>query len=72
MDHIVIEVSKEDKKFFEEFALARGMTLSDWALQALYNSVEEDFDIELIKSYLNNKNKFANYTNDDVLEMLGL
>lgn len=72
MTTLTIRLSEEDKKLFKEVSKDKRKSLSDWARETLIEKIEEDYDKELIKDYLLNKDKMKFYSSDEVKSELGL
>lgn len=72
MTTLTIRLSEEDKKLFKEVSKDKRKSLSDWARETLIEKIEEDYDNELIKDYLLNKDKMKFYSSDEVKAELGL
>lgn len=72
MTTLTIRLSEEDKKLFKEVSKDKRKSLSDWARETLIEKIEEDYDKELIKDYLLNKDKMKFYSSDEVKAELGL
>lgn len=72
MTTLTIRLSEEDKKLFKEVSKDKRKSLSDWARETLIEKIEEDYDNELIKDYLLNKDKIKFYSSDEVKAELGL
>lgn len=72
MTTLTIRLSEEDKKLFKEVSRDKRKSLSDWARETLIEKIEDDYDMELIKDYLVNKDKMKFYSSDEVKAELGL
>lgn len=72
MTTLTIRLSEEDKKLFKEVSKDKRKSLSDWARETLIEKIEEDYNNELIKDYLLNKDKIKFYSSDEVKAELGL
>ncbi|MGX7349197.1 type II toxin-antitoxin system RelB family antitoxin [Dolosicoccus paucivorans] len=72
MTTLTIRLSEKDKKLFQSVSQEKNKTLSDWARETLLKTIEEEYDEQLVKEYLLNKNKMNFYTSDEVEKELGL
>ncbi|PMB85028.1 antitoxin [Dolosicoccus paucivorans] len=72
MTTLTIRLSEKDKKLFQSVSQEKNKILSDWARETLLKTIEEEYDEQLVKEYLLNKNKMNFYTSDEVEKELGL
>ena len=72
MNTVKIKFSDEEIKILETLAKEDNLSLSDWARKILIEKNKEDFDNELIKDYLLNKDKMKFYSGDQVKLDLGI
>lgn len=72
MTTLTIRLSEKDKKLFQSVSQEKNKTLSDWARETLLKTIEEEYDEQLVKEYLLNKNKMNFYTSNEVEKELGL
>ncbi|CDZ74893.1 Hypothetical protein ING2D1G_0734 [Peptoniphilus sp. ING2-D1G] len=74
MTTITIRLSEEDKELFKRVSENKNMTLSDWARNTLVESIEDEYDLEVIREYEEaaSKGLVKYYTADEVERELGL
>ncbi|MSS78819.1 antitoxin [Anaerococcus sp. WCA-380-WT-2B] len=72
MTTLTIRLSEEDKELFKRVSEDKKKVLSDWARETLLESIEEEYDKQIIDDYLLNKNNMKFYTSEEVKEELGL
>ncbi|MCW6677756.1 DUF6290 family protein [Anaerococcus sp. NML200574] len=72
MNTLKIEFSDEEIKSLETLAKQENLSLAAWARYTLIEKIKEDFDNELIKDYLLNKDKMKFYSGDQVKLDLGI
>ncbi|VFB17192.1 Uncharacterised protein [Urinicoccus massiliensis] len=74
MTTITIRLNEKDKKLFKKISDEKNKSLSDWARDILINSIEDEYDLELIKEYEKAaaKGLVKYYTADEVEKELGL
>lgn len=74
MTTITIRLSEEDKELFKKISENKKMTLSDWARDTLIESIEDEYDLKLIKEYEDavSKGLVKYFTAKEVEEELGL
>ena len=57
MEYIVIEMTEDDAKLFEEYAHSKKMPLSDLLKEALFAKIENEIDDKLIDDYEKRKSQ---------------
>ncbi|WP_106460420.1 DUF6290 family protein [Anaerococcus sp. Marseille-P3915] len=72
MNTLKIKFSDEEIKSLETLAKQENLSLAAWARYTLIEKIKEDFDNELIKDYLLNKDKMKFYSGDQVKLDLGI
>lgn len=74
MSTITIRLNEEDKELFKRVSERKNMTLSDWARDTLIESIEDEYDLEIVKEYEEaaSKGLVTYYTADEVEKELGL
>ena len=72
MNTLKIEFSDEEIKSLETLAKQENLSLAAWARYTLIEKIEEDYDNELIKDYILNKEKMKFYSRNQVKDELGL
>lgn len=72
MTTLTIRLSEEDKELFKRVSEDKKKVLSDWARETLLESIEEEYDKQIIDDYLLNKNNMKFYSSEEVKEELGL
>lgn len=72
MNTLKIKFSDEEIKSLETLAKQENLSLAAWARYTLIEKIEEDYDNELIKDYILNKEKMKFYSRNQVKDELGL
>lgn len=72
MNTLKIKFSDEEIKSLETLAKQENLSLAAWARYTLIEKIKEDFDNELVKDYLLNKDKMKFYSGDQVKLDLGI
>jgi predicted DNA-binding protein len=71
MPHISLRVSETEKEWLENYAKLRGGSLSDAVKEALFEKLEDEYDLYVIREYEKEK-KIKFYPMNDVSKDLGL
>ena len=70
---VSIRMSEEEKRVAESYAKLHGMSLSEAIKRALFEKIEDEYDIavadEALREYEKNK---VSYSHEDAKKMLGL
>ena len=74
MPHVSLRVSAEEKTWMESYANVQGVSLSDAIKEAFFQKLEDEYDLDVIKHYEEEKAKGVNktYTHDEVKKELGI
>lgn len=74
MSTITVRMNKDEQEAFEAYAKLRGAPLSTIMKQTLEEKMEDEFDLQVIKSYEADvqNDDVTLYDHDDVKQMLGL
>lgn len=67
-----IRCSKEDEKLIKRYAAAKNQSVSEFLRNAAIEKIEEEYDLEVIREYLENKEKTKLYSADEAEKELGL
>jgi len=71
MAHVSLRVSEQEKTWMESYAKLHGVSLSDAIKQAFFEKLEDDYDLNVIREYEQEKPvKF--YSMSEVISELGL
>lgn len=71
MAHVSLRVSEQEKTWMESYAKLHGVSLSDAIKQAFFEKLEDDYDLNVIREYEQEKPvKF--YSMSEVISDLGL
>jgi hypothetical protein len=71
MAHVSLRVSEQEKTWMESYAKLHGVSLSDAIKQAFFEKLEDDYDLNVIREYEQEKPvKF--YSLSEVISELGL
>lgn len=71
MAHVSLRVSEQEKTWMESYAKLHGVSLSDAIKQAFFEKLEDDYDLNVIREYEQEKPvKF--YSISEVISELGL
>lgn len=71
MAHVSLRVSEQEKTWMESYAKLHGVSLSDAIKQAFFEKLEDDYDLNVIREYEQEKPvKF--YSLCEVISELGL
>ncbi|WP_072710566.1 type II toxin-antitoxin system RelB family antitoxin [Lacicoccus alkaliphilus] len=74
MGTITVRMNKDEQEAFEAYAKLHGAPLSTIMKQALEERIEDEFDLELLKSYEADvqNDDVTVYDHDEMKKMLGL
>ena len=74
MSTITVRMNKNEQEVFETYAKLRGVPLSTIMKQTLEEKIEDEFDVQVLKSYESDvqNDDVTLYDHDDVKRMLGL
>ena len=67
-----IRLTEQEKKIVDSYARLHSISLGEAFKQALFEKIEEEYDMDIVKEYLNNKDKMTFHTADEVEKELGL
>lgn len=67
-----VRVSKEDERLIKNYAASKEQSVSELLRQLVFEKIEEEYDMDIVKEYLNNKDKMTFHTADEVEKELGL
>ena len=57
MPHVSLRVSTEEKAWMESYANVLGVSLSDAIKEAFFQKIEDEYDLDIIKQYEEEKEK---------------
>ena len=69
---ISVRLSEEDTKLIKAYAEMNNTTLSDLIRNAIIEKIEDEYDLKLVKDYLDKKEKMSFYSADEVEKELGI
>ena len=67
-----IRCSSEDEKLIKKFAAIKKQSVSEFLRQAALEKIEDEYDLKLVKDYLDKKEKMSFYSADEVEKELGI
>ncbi|MGM0419267.1 MAG: type II toxin-antitoxin system RelB family antitoxin [Thermodesulfobacteriota bacterium] len=71
MPNISLRLSEQEKILVDNYAKLNGLTLSDVFKKALFEKLEDEYDLKLIKEYEKKGDSLKTYTLDEVEKELG-
>lgn len=72
MNTLKIKFNDEEIKILETLAKEENLSISDLARESLIEKIKEDYDNELIKDYLLNKDNMKFFSSNQVKSDLGI
>ncbi|MBP8763405.1 MAG: RHH-type transcriptional regulator, rel operon repressor / antitoxin RelB [Peptostreptococcaceae bacterium] len=69
---ISIRCSSEDENLIKKFAAIKKQSVSEFLRQAALEKIEDEYDLKLVKDYLDKKEKMSFYSADEVEKELGI
>lgn len=67
-----IRCSAEDENLIKKFAAIKKQSVSEFLRQAALEKIEDEYDLKLVKDYLEKKEKMSFYSADEVEKELGI
>ena len=67
-----IRCSSEDENLIKKFAAIKKQSVSEFLRQAALEKIEDEYDLRLVKDYLDKKEKMSFYSADEVEKELGI
>ena len=67
-----IRCSSEDENLIKKFAAIKKQRVSEFLRQAALEKIEDEYDLKLVKDYLDKKEKMSFYSADEVEKELGI
>ena len=67
-----IRCSSEDENLIKKFAAIKKQSVSEFLRQAALAKIEDEYDLKLVKDYLDKKEKMSFYSADEVEKELGI
>lgn len=67
-----IRCSSEDENLIKKFAAIKKQSVSEFLRQAALEKIEDEYDLNLVKAYLDKKEKMSFYSADEVEKELGI
>ena len=67
-----IRCSSEDENLIKKFAAIKKQSVSEYLRQAALEKIEDEYDLKLVKDYLEKKEKMSFYSADEVEKELGI
>ena len=67
---ISIRCSSEDENLIKKFAAIKKQSVSEFLRQAALEKIEDEYDLKLVKDYLEKKEKMSFYSADEVEKVL--
>ena len=67
-----IRCSSEDENLIKIFAAIKKQSVSEFLRQAALEKIEDEYDLKLVKDYLDKKEKMSFYSADEVEKELGI
>ena len=67
-----IRCSSEDENLKKKFAAIKKQSVSEFLRQAALEKIEDEYDLKLVKDYLDKKEKMSFYSADEVEKELGI
>ena len=64
--------SSEDENLIKKFAAIKKQSVSEFLRQAALEKIEDEYDLKLVKDYLDKKEKMSFYSADEVEKELGI
>ena len=69
---ISIRCSSEDENLIKKFAAIKKQSVSEFLRQAALEKIEDEYDLKLVKDYLDKKEKMSFYSANEVEKELGI
>ena len=69
---LAIRCSSEDENLIKKFAAIKKQSVSEFLRQAALEKIEDEYDLKLVKDYLDKKEKMSFYSADEVEKELGI
>ena len=69
---ISIRCSSEDENLIKKFAAIKKQSVSEFLRQAALEKIEDEYDLKIVKDYLDKKEKMSFYSADEVEKELGI
>jgi hypothetical protein len=69
---ITIRVNEEDARIFKKYASSHDMTVSKALRESLIERIEDEYDYNMLRKEMANKNNQRTYTQAEVEKMLEL
>ena len=69
---LAIRCSSEDENLIKKFAAIKKQSVSEFLRQAALEKIEDEYDLKLVKDYLEKKEKMSFYSADEVEKELGI
>ena len=67
-----IRCSSEDENLIKKFAAIKKQSVSEFLRQAALEKIEDEYELKLVKDYLDKKEKMSFYSADEVEKELGI
>lgn len=67
-----IRCSSEDENLIKKFAAIKKQSVSEFLRQAALEKIEDEYDLKIVKDYLDKKEKMSFYSADEVEKELGI
>ncbi|WP_347451090.1 type II toxin-antitoxin system RelB family antitoxin [Acetoanaerobium noterae] len=67
-----IRCSSEDENLIKKFAAIKKQSVSEFLRQAALEKIEDEYDLKLVKDYLDKKEKMSFYSANEVEKELGI
>ncbi|CBH22280.1 conserved protein of unknown function [Acetoanaerobium sticklandii] len=67
-----IRCSSEDENLIKKYAAMKKQSVSEFLRQAALEKIEDEYDLKLVKDYLDKKEKMSFYSADEVEKELGI
>ena len=67
-----IRCSSEDENLIKKFAAIKKQSVSEFLRQAALEKIEDEYDLKLVKDFLDKKEKMSFYSADEVEKELGI
>ena len=67
-----IRCSSEDENLIKKCAAIKKQSVSEFLRQAALEKIEDEYDLKLVKDYLDKKEKMSFYSADEVEKELGI
>lgn len=67
-----IRCTKEDEKMIKRYAASKNKSVSEFLREVAIEKIEEEYDLEVIREYLENKEMSKLYSAEEAEKELGL